>query len=268
MQYNFMQSALLATLLLTPLTAAAGIQVVNYRMAFFADTISHSAFAGAALGVIFLGSTGPAWSMPILAILIGIAVLFLKKSAGQSSDTVIGVIFAFVVSLGLLLVSTQKNLAGLSRQFLFGDILLVSENDIALLALLDILYLTFMIQAYNPLLLTAIDDDLARAHRVKTSLYKSIHIMLLALIVIFAVKISGVLLAGAMLIVPAAAAGNIARSAGSVFFYAMIIGVFSGVAGLLLAAGEWANLPAGAAMVMLSSILFAVSVLLKKFLKQ
>ncbi len=264
MQYNFMQMALLATIFLAPLTATAGVQVVNYRMAFFADTIGHSVFAGAALGAIFLGAAGPVWGMPITALLIGLGVLFLQKQGKHSADTIIGVFFAFIVSLGLLLTGSDHNLAKLAGQFIFGDILLVTAQDTVLLALLSLIYLLFTTFSYNALLLIAIDEDSANAHRIKSDFYSYLHVSLLALIVIFTVKITGVLLAGAMLIVPAAAARNLAKRAGSMYFYAAVTGLISGMAGLIISAQDWANFPAGAAMVMTSCILFAASLIWKK----
>ena len=263
MQFTFMQSALLATLFLAPLTAVAGVQVINYRMAFFADTIGHSVFAGAALGVLFLGSNGAIWGMPLTALLIGIGVLFLQKTGKQASDTIIGVFFAFIVSLGLLLMSSNSKLPK-AGQFIFGDILLVTAQDTALLAALAIIYFIFITITFNPLLLIAIDEDLARTHRIKSLLLELLHISLLALIVIFTVKISGVLLAGAMLIVPAAAARNLVKHAGKMFWSAALIGLISGVSGLLISAQEWANFPAGATMVMVSCILFAASLIWKR----
>lgn len=263
MQYSFMQSALLAILFLAPLTAAAGIQVVNFRMAFFADTVGHSAFAGAALGILLLGSNGPVWTMPILSLLIGAGVLYIKNTGKHSSDTVIGVIFAFVVSLGLLLTGSRAELSRLSQQFVFGDILLITPGDTALLALLAVVYSGFICRAFNGLLLLAIDGELARAHRIKTGFYSYLHISLLALIIIFTVKLSGVLLAGAMLIVPAATARNLARCASSMFFYAIFIGLLSGITGLLIAAQSWANFPAGAAIVMVSCLFFLLSLIFR-----
>lgn len=264
MQFSFMQIALLTTLFLAPLTAVAGVQVVNYRMAFFADTIGHSVFAGAALGALFLGNNGAVWGMPLTALLIGIGVLFLQKTGKQASDTVIGVFFAFIVALGLLLMSNNHNLPK-AGQFIFGDILLVTAQDTALLMILTIIYAIFITTACNPLLLIAIDEDLARAHRIKSMLFELIHISLLALIVIFTVKIAGVLLAGAMLIVPAAAARNLVKHAGRMFWSAAVIGLISGVSGLFISAQERANFPAGATMVMVSCIIFAISTLWKKF---
>ena len=208
MQYDFMQYALLAIIFLAPLTATAGVQVVNFRMAFFADTIGHSVFAGAALGIMLAGVNAPVWSMPLFAVLIGIGVLSLKKCAKQSSDTLIGVFFAFAVSLGLLLVSKIPNLTKLSQQFIFGDILTVSANDILLLVLLNVIYAIFICCSFNSMLIAAIDEDLYKVRWNKKQLGEYLHISLLALIVIFTVKSAGVLLAGALLIVPAATARN------------------------------------------------------------
>ena len=131
--------------------------------------------------------------------------------------------------------------------------------------ILTIIYAIFITTACNPLLLIAIDEDLARAHRIKSLLFEVMHISLLALIVIFTVKIAGVLLAGAMLIVPAAAARNLVKHSGRMFWSAAVIGLISGVSGLFISAQEWANFPAGATMVMVSCIIFAISTLWKKF---
>ena len=265
MQYGFMQYALLAIIFLAPLTAAAGVQVVNFRMAFFADTVGHSVFAGAALGILIAGANAPVWSMPLFAVLIGIGVLSLKKCAGQSSDTLIGVFFAFAVSLGLLLVSRLPHLAKLSQQFIFGDILTVSAPDILILAVLNIIYAIFICRKFNSMLLAAVDEDLYKVKCRHTLFGDYLHIALLALIVIFTVRIAGVLLAGALLIVPAATARNLAKTSGSMFVCSIAAGLISGVTGLLISAQEWANVPAGAAIVMTNCIFFAASLPIKRF---
>jgi zinc transport system permease protein len=256
LQYNFMQTALLAILIAAPLTSAAGIQVINYRMAFFADAIAHSAFAGAALGFILLGAAGPLWSMPLLAIIIAFGVMKLKRSSNLSSDSVIGVFFALTVSGGLLLVSKLPNAARLSQTFLFGDILTISATDTLLLALLTAIYFIFILFAGNALQIMALDENLARAHRIKTAWISYLHTALLAMIVIFCVRTIGVLLAGALLTVPAAAARILTSGAGKCFYYAIAIGTFSGVTGLLLSAQDWAGTAAGATIVMTNSLIF------------
>lgn len=267
MELHFMQMALLAVLLITPLAATAGVQVVNFRMAFFADTIGHSAFAGAALGLILLGSQGPAWSMPLLAMLIGLGVMWLKRSSEIASDTAIGILFAFIVSGGLLLTANSHELSHLAQSFIFGDVLLIDYQDIVLLMILFILHTLFMICNGNRMLLIAIDEDLARAHRIQTTWYNYLYISLLALIVIVCVKAVGVLLVSALLVVPAAAARNLTTKAGMMVWYASLCGLLCGISGLLLSVHEKVNTASGALIVMLNCIVFAVSILVKKLRK-
>ena len=263
MEFDFMQMALLAILLIAPLTAVAGVQVVNYRMAFFADTIGHSAFAGAALGLILLGSNGPMWSMPILALLIGWGVMVLKRTSKLASDTSIGIFFAFIVSGGLLLSGSDHELTHMAQNFIFGDILLVDHQDIAILALLYVLYAVFTIISFNAMQLIAVDEVLARAHGVKTTLWSFLHISLLSLITILCVKAVGVLLISALLVVPAATARNLTTRAGNMVIYSAVIGLLCGAGGLLLSVQESINTASGAAIVMLNCLVFMLSLPIK-----
>lgn len=264
MQFNFMQMALLTVLTAAPVMAVAGIQVVNCRMAFFADAVSHSAFAGAALGLLFFGANGPLWSMPVLAVVIACAVMWLKRATKLSTDTVIGVFFALVISVGLLLLSRQPSLARWSQMFIFGDILTVQHQDITILLGLDVIYALFTLFFCNTLQIAAVDEDLANAHKMPVTAASYLNIILLAMIVIMSIKAIGVLLVSAMLIVPAAAARNFARQAGSVYFYAVIIGLASGITGLFISAAEWANTAAGATVVLINCLIFAVSCITKR----
>ena len=151
------------------------------------------------------------------------------------------------------------------RTFIFGDILTVSANDILLLAVLNIIYAIFICRKFNSMLLAAIDEDLYKVKCRHTLFGDYLHIALLALIVIFTVRIDGVLLAGALRIVPAATARNLAKTSGSMFVCSIAAGLISGVTGLLISAQEWANVPAGAAIVMTNCIFFAASLPIKRF---
>ena len=268
LQFNFMQMALLTVLAAAPVMAVAGIQVVNCRMAFFADAVSHSAFAGAALGLLLFGANGPLWTMPALAVVIACAVMWLKRATKLSTDTVIGVFFALVISVGLLLLSRQPSLARLSQMFIFGDILTVQHQDITMLLLLDVFYAVFTIFFCNTLQIAAVDEDLAAAHKMPVTLASYMNIILLAMIVIMSIKAVGVLLVSAMLIVPAAAARNFARRAGSAYFYAIAIGLISGVAGLFISAQEWADTAAGATIAAINCLIFAISCAVKFLRRQ
>ncbi|MBP5181868.1 MAG: metal ABC transporter permease [Lentisphaeria bacterium] len=262
MKMRFMQEAFLGVLLLAPLTAAAGIQVVNFRMAFFSDAIGHSVFAGVAIGLLL--SISPQWSMPLTALLVGAGIMLMKRCSKLSSDTVIGVFYSAVAAAGLALISRNPNVARDMQTFLYGDILTVTKGEIVYLFLLSMAFYLFEFFAFNKLMIIGLDEKLAKAHRISAALYEYIYVGLLALIVIVAVRAAGVLLVTALLIVPSAAARNLASSAGKMFFLAVATGLFSGIAGLLLSAQESVNASSGAMIVLAASAVFLASLLFQK----
>ena len=259
MKLRFMQEAFLGVLLTAPLAAAAGIQVVNFRMSFFSDAIGHSAFAGVALGLIF--GLSPDLTMPLLALAIGIGIMAMKQRSALSSDTVIGVFFSAVVAFGLALVSRNPNVARDMQVFLYGDILTVTHYDLLYLFLLFCVFFVFQVFAYNRLNAIGIHEQLARTHRIHTAFYQYAYVALLSLVVIFSVKSAGVLLVTALLIVPAAAARNLSKSSGMMFWISIIIGVCSGISGLLISAQPWAETASGATIVLCACVIFCISLL-------
>ena len=259
MKLRFMQEAFLGVLLTAPLAAAAGIQVVNFRMSFFSDAIGHSAFAGVALGLIF--GLSPDLTMPLLALAIGIGIMAMKQRSALSSDTVIGVFFSAVVAFGLALVSRNPNVARDMQVFLYGDIPTVTHNDLLYLFLLFCVFFVFQVFAYNRLNAIGIHEQLARTHRIHTAFYQYVYVALLSLVVIFSVKSAGVLLVTALLIVPAASARNLSKSSGMMFWISIIIGVCSGISGLLISAQPWAETASGATIVLCACVIFCISLL-------
>ena len=259
LQARFMQQALLGLLLLAPMAAVMGIIVVNFRMAFFSDAISHSAFAGVALGLIF--SVDPNWTMPAFGLLVGLGIMIMQRHSNLSSDTVIGVFFSAMVAFGLAIVSRDRSLARDLQRFLYGDILTISDGQILCLMALFLILMTFQAVSYNHLLYIGLNPTLAQAHRVRVAVHQYLFTGLLALIVMFAVQAVGVLLVTALLIVPAAAARNLARSAGAMFWWALLISLSSAVAGLLISAQDWARTATGATIIIVACGWFLLSMI-------
>jgi len=257
LQARFMQQALLGLLLIAPMAAAMGVQVVNFRMAFFADAVSHSAFAGVALGLIF--AVSPQWTMPVFGLLVGLAIMALQRRSTLSTDTVIGVVFAAVMAFGLAIVSRDAHVARDLQRFLYGDILTIGDAGIASLAALFAAVVAFQTWGYNRLLYIGLNAAVARAHRVRVAAYQFAFAGLTALVVMLSIWAVGVLLVTALLIVPAAAARGFARSAGSVFWWAMLVSITSAVAGLLISAQPWARTATGPTIVLCAFVWFLVS---------
>ena len=165
LQAGFMQQALVALILLAPMAATMGVQVVSFRMAFFSDAISHSAFAGVALGLIF--SINPHVAMPVFGILVGLGIMAVQRNSALSSDTIIGVFFSAVMAFGLAVVSRDNAVARDLQQFLYGDILTITETDIRWLIGLFFALAAFQIWGYNRLLYIGLNPVVAKAHRIK-----------------------------------------------------------------------------------------------------
>ena len=262
MQMRFMQTAMLGLILITPMAALAGTQVVNFRMAFFSDAIGHSAFAGVAFGLLF--AVSPGITMPLLALIVGIGIMAVKQRSGLSTDTIIGVFFSAVVAAGLAVVSRYPQAARDMQMFLYGDILTISDTDLAVMVLLLIVFLLFQAFSFNKLICIGLNLQLAKAHRIRTAFYQYLFAALLSLVVILSVKAVGVLLVTAMLITPAAAARNLASSYGKMVWIAILISLFSAIAGLLLSAQEWMRTAAGATIVLCSCVFFCLSLLFRR----
>ncbi|MFH2043543.1 MAG: metal ABC transporter permease [Pseudomonadota bacterium] len=258
LQAGFMQQALVGLVLLAPMAAAMGVQVVNFRMAFFSDAISHSAFAGVALGLIF--SVNPHWTMPLLGVLVGLGIMAVQRKSMLSSDTIIGVFFSAVIAFGLAVVSRDRSVARDMQSFLYGDILTIGNNDILYIFILFITLMIFQAFSYNRLLYIGLNPTLAKAHNIHVATYQYIFAGLLALIVMFSVWAVGVLLVTAMMIVPAATARNFARSAGAMFWWALLISITSAIAGLIISAQDWANTATGATIILVACLWFIISV--------
>jgi zinc transport system permease protein len=240
-----------------------GIQVVNFRMAFFSDAISHSAFAGVAIGLI--ASINPSITMVAFAVIVGLAITAMQRKSSLSMDTIVGVFFSAVVAFGIAIVSRDRSVARDMQLFLYGDILTISIGDIFLLAALALVIFVFMGLGYNRLLYIGLNHVLARAHRVKVALYQYIYAALLSIVVIFSVRAVGVLLVTALLIVPAAAARNLSRTAGAMFWWAILISITSAAVGLVISAQEWAYTATGATVILVAFALFIITSLVSYF---
>jgi len=260
---RFMQQAMLGLLLLSPMTASMGIQVVNFRMAFFSDAISHSAFAGVALGLLF--AVDPHLSMPVFGILVGLCIVLVQRTSSLSTDTVIGVFFSAVIAFGLAVVSRDPSSTRNLQLFLYGDILTIGNTDIWFLIALFLLFFLYQAKAYNRLLYIGINPTLARTHRVSVGFHQYTFAAFLSLVVMFSVWAVGVLLVTAMIIVPAASARNLARSAGGMFWWALVISLSSAVSGLILSAQDFAQTATGATIVLCSCLWFIVSAVIALF---
>jgi zinc transport system permease protein len=257
MRVRFMQRALVELALLAPMCAVMGVHVVNFRMAFFSDAISHSAFTGVALGLL-LGADARL-TMIGFGLAVGLAIVAVGRRTTLSIDTVIGVFFSAVIAFGLAVVSRDRSVARNLQMFLYGDILTIGDAEVWLTAALFAALMAFQAVGFNRMLYVGVNPSLASAHEVPTRTYQYLFAALLSLVVIVSVWAVGVFLVTAMLIVPAASARNLARSAFGTFWWSLVVALTSAVTGLLVSAQPWAGTATGATIVLCAAGWFAAS---------
>jgi zinc transport system permease protein len=252
---TFMKRALVAVLIISPLCAVMGVLMVNFRMSFFSDAISHSAFTGIALGVLF--NYNPYVSMVIFGVLVGAGITKVKQVTELSLDAIIGVFFSAAVALGIAIVSAKKGLTRNLNSFLYGDILAISDSDILWFLGFLILIVLFLLYSFNKLMLIGINDRIAKVKGIDILSYDYIFAIMLALTITFSIRAIGILLVTAMLIVPASAGRNLARSVFGMFWYSIIISLISGVSGL--ATSYYLDSATGATIILFAVVCFILT---------
>ena len=262
-QYNFMKNAFLAILLLTPLLGLLGTMAVNHQMAFFSDALGHSALTGIGLGII-LGLRNDLVAMLVFGIIWAILICVIKQSGSASADTVISVFSSTSVAAGLLILARGGKFAKYSA-LLIGDILAVTPSDLLWLLLALVATLVLWALLYNSLLLTSVDSFLARSRGIKTRLVECAFVVMVAVAVMLSIRWVGVLLINALLILPAAAGRNIARSSRQHAVWSVVLALFSGIVGLTLS--YYLDTSAGASIVLVSALCYAVSLAVRSFRK-
>lgn len=253
--FSFMRLALLAVLFIAPLLGGLGTVVVANRLAFFSEAIGHAAFTGIALGVI-LGLANPLWSMVGFALLLTLAITWVRRRGGLSSDTAIGLVMAFTVSLGIVILSKGGDFARYTK-FLIGDMLGVTAGDVAALGLLAVVVLGLFFAFFNRLLLASVSPALARSRARHPGAAELAFASMLAVVVTFSLPWIGILVINALLILPAAAARNLSRSTGEFFAWSVVIAIVSGVAGLV--ASFYASTATGATIVLAAMAVYLLT---------
>lgn len=260
LRYTFMKNALLAMLLITPLFGMLGTMAVDNKMAFFSDALGHSALTGIALGVV-LGLQNQMISMLLFGLVWAVLITFVKHNSRMSADTIISVFSSTSIALGLVVLSRGGAFAKYSS-VLVGDVLSVTQGDLLALGLTLLAACGIWALLFNPLMITSVNAPLAKSRGVRAHAVEYAFTALVAVSVMMSIRWVGVMLINSLLIVPAAASRNVARSAASYLWFSVLFSVVSGVAGLVLS--YYLNTSAGAAVVLVAAIIYFATLPLRR----
>ncbi|RVU85418.1 hypothetical protein EOL70_05590 [Leucothrix sargassi] len=256
---EFIVRALVAGSLVAAVAGLLGVFVVWRRMAFFGDTLSHSALLGVAIGMLL--NIGFMVGVVVSTLMVGLILFLFQRQQRVSNDALLGILAHSGLSLGLIALSFVKTQNVNVEEWLFGDVLSVAWSDVTWIALTLVLVVAVMTVLWRPLLTLTIHEELARVEGVSAGLVNLVFVALVALLVATAMQVVGALLITALLIIPASAARSFAKTPEQMALYAALLGVLSVFAGI--AASLLADTPAGPSIVFSSAILFFTSQIIR-----
>lgn len=254
---EFILRAALAGIGVALVTAPLGCFVVWRRMAYFGDTMAHSALLGAAAAIAF--DIDATLGVFVVSVLVALALLALERRGGLATDTLLGLLSHSALAVGLVVMGFMTGLRLDLFGYLFGDILAVGTNDLILIWGGGAVILAALLRIWRPLLAATVAPDVAAAEGMNPARQRLIFMLLLAGVIAIAMKIVGILLITALLIIPAAAARRLAHTPESMALIAAGIGALAVAGGL--GAAVAADTPAGPTIVVAALVLFLIGLI-------
>ena len=255
--WQFMRNALLAVLV------PSSTMVVTRRMSFFSDALGHSAFTGIAIGTL-CGLADPLWMAVLLAAVFALLFTYVRRKSNMASDTVIGVFSSTAVALGIFIATFGGGSFTQYNSLLIGDILSVEPAKIALLAVILLVVVLLWLCSFNQLMLSLprLHAALADSRGVGVFWQEVVFSAAIAVVVTVSMTWVGLLVINSLLVLPAAAARNVARDMRQYDLFSLLGAVISGVAGLMTS--YYIGSSAGASITLYLAVWFAVTFLLRK----
>ncbi len=258
---NFMKNAFLAVLLMAPLFGLLSTMIVTGKMSFFSDALGHSGFTGIAIGVL-CGSAFPMVWAVILAVVIALLFSWVKGRTTHAAETIISVFSSTAVALGIFIATLNGSSFTKFNKYLIGDILSVTPVEIGLLALTLILVAVLWALASNRLVLSAVHPQLAASRGIPVRGYETLFTAAIAVVVTLSMSWVGLMVVNSLLVLPAAAARNIARNVREYHLFSILGALASGVLGLVTS--FYLGSSTGAVISLYLAVYFALTFCLRK----
>jgi len=259
--YPFMVRAIIAGIITGALAGFIGVFVVLRKMSFYANAIAHASLSGVALG--FFLSVDPFLSAMAVGFLVSLGIGYLFHKTSLFMDTVIGIFLPVSMAIGIILFGLTRGYKPELITYLFGSILSVSLSNLLLSSVVGIAFLIFAIIVFKDMTMISFDEECAKARGINVTLIDTFFLIFLSLIVVIGTKTVGIVLISALIVIPAASARLISRSFKEMIIYSVVFGVISSFFGLTIS--YYTNLPSGATIVIILSLIFVFSLLRQRF---
>lgn len=260
---EFMQNAFMAGTMLSLVLAVVSFFVVLRRMSFIGVGVAHSAFGGVALGALL--GISPTLTAIGFAVAISNAIGYIGQQGKLSTDTAIGIFFSLAMALGVIFIGMSDQYNVDLFGYLFGNILAITRRDLIIIAVLGALVLISIILFFKELLFVAYDREVAFVSGMPVTFLDHFFLTILALAVVISMKVIGIVLVSALLVIPGAAASQLTRRYVSMIAVAIIVALVSTIGGLFIS--YYADLASGATIVTLAAVIFFLTFAFSRFRK-
>lgn len=254
-QYQFMQKAFMAALLVSVACGIVGTYVVIKRIVSLSGAISHAAFGGVGLGY-FLGVNPVLAAIPF-SILSALSMGVVKQKVKVSEDTAIGILWSVGMALGIIFINLTPGYAPDLFSYLFGSILTVSVTDLLIMLILDLIIIAIVFLFQREFLAISFDEEFSKVVGIPAEFIYMLLLALVALSVVVLIKVVGVILVIALLTIPAAISKQYTAKMGKLMFLSIIVGMVLTSVGLILS--YVFNMSSGATIVLVLGAGFALS---------
>lgn len=254
-QSNLLLNSLIAGILASGALGVIGTYAVARRIIFISGGIAHTIYGGIGLG--FLLGFNPMWGAFAFALSSAVIISTLRKNRTQNYDSIISVMWTFGMALGIIFVSFSDGYAPNINSYLFGNILLVSEFELLLLAILNIFILLFVYLFYKELQAISFDEEFAESLGVPSNFFNLILLLFISITIVLSIRLVGVILVISLLSIPPSIALKYSKSLKEAMTISACIGCAFCIAGLTFS--YYFNLPSGAAIILIASLVFFIN---------
>jgi zinc transport system permease protein len=259
-EYDFMQRAFLAGIIIATLASISGTFVVLKRYSMISETLAHSALVGVAVGLV--AGYNPLWMAVFIAVVAAWIIEYLRSSFAIYSDAILSILLSGSLALAVIIVSLGGAFNNSLFSYLFGSILSVSEDDLQVITLFGGISLALLLAFSKELYFIAYDEEVAKVSGIKVKLLNFLLVSVVAVIIALSIRVVGSLLIGALMVIPTVAALQFRVGFLKTMMIALSVALFSVVLGMTLS--YYFSLPSGATIVLCVIVLFIISLLSNK----
>ncbi len=259
-EYDFMQRAFLAGIIIATLASVSGTFIVLRRYSMISETLAHSALVGVAVGLV--AGYNPLWMAVIVSVLAAWLIEYLRGNFSLYSDAVLAILLSGSLAIAVIIVSLGGAFNNSLFSYLFGSILSVSSADVITISVFGVFCLGILLTFSKEFYFIAYDEEVAQTSGIKVKFLNFLLVSVVAVIIALSIRVVGSLLIGALMVIPTVSALQYKQGFLRTMLISLVFAIFSVVSGMTLS--FYFSLPSGATIVLSVLVVFVISLVLNR----